>query len=105
MELEQYNFSVEETQENSIKDLLIKYLYNWKWFLLSFVTCIALGFAYLRYQTPLYEVNATVLIKDDKNGNSVSDELSAFEDLGIFKNKKNIDNEIEILRSRSLMTL
>ncbi|MBA3707171.1 MAG: polysaccharide biosynthesis tyrosine autokinase, partial [Bacteroidetes bacterium] len=37
-------------------------------------------------------------------GGSISDELSAFEDLGILKNNKNIDNEIEILRSRSLMT-
>ena len=104
MELEQYNFSVEERQENSLKDVLVKYLFNWKWFLISIALCLVLGSVYLRYQTPVYEVNATILIKDDKKGGSMSDELSAFEDLGIFKNNKNIDNEIEILKSRAIMT-
>ncbi|MBK9284937.1 MAG: polysaccharide biosynthesis tyrosine autokinase, partial [Sphingobacteriaceae bacterium] len=103
MELEQYNYSVEEVQENNLKDILIKYLFNWKWFLLSLILGFTLGFIYLRYHTPQYEVNATILIKDDKKG-GMSDELSAFEDLGILKNNKNIDNEIEILKSRSLMT-
>ena len=103
MQLEQYNFSLEENQENSIKDLLIKYLFHWKWFVISISIALILGVVYLRYQVPQYEVNATILIKDDKKG-QVSDELTAFEDLGILKNTKNIDNEIEILRSRSLMT-
>jgi tyrosine-protein kinase Etk/Wzc len=104
MELEQYNFSVEENQENSLKDILLKYVYNWKWFLLSIIVSLCLGYVYLKSHPPLYEVNATILIKDDQKGGSVSDELSAFEDLGIFKGKGNIDNEIEILKSRSLMT-
>ena len=93
MELEQYNFSVEETTEHSLKDILIKYLYQWKWFIVSLIASLLLGFVYLRYQTSLYEVNATILIKDDKKG-EISSELSAFEDLGILKNNKNIDNEI-----------
>lgn len=104
MELEQSSFSVEETQENNLKDSLLKYLRHWKWFLLSLFVSLALGFVYLRYQTPLYEVNATILIKDDKKG-EISSELSAFEDLGILKNNKNIDNEIEVLKSRTLMTM
>lgn len=85
-----------------MKDLLQRYLRNWKWFALSVAVCLILGFVYLRYQAPVYEVNATILIKDDKKG-AVSSELSAFEDLGIFNNNNNIDNEIEILKSRSLM--
>ncbi|MFO0436225.1 MAG: GumC family protein, partial [Sphingobacteriaceae bacterium] len=103
MELEQYNFSVEETKETNLKDLLVKYLFHWKWFVLSLIFSFGLGFVFLRYQTPQYEVNASILIKDDKKG-GMSDELSAFEDLGILKSNKNIDNEIEILKSRALMT-
>ena len=105
MELEQYNYSVEETQENSLKDILFKYLMHWKWFGLSVIVGLCLGFVYLRFQTPLYEVNASILIKDDKKGGAMSDELSAFADLGILKGSKNIDDEIEVLKSRSLMTL
>ncbi|MCP2936383.1 hypothetical protein NK983_27240, partial [Salmonella enterica subsp. enterica serovar Typhimurium] len=44
-----------------------------------------------------------ILIKDDSKG-IVSSELSAFEDLGILKSGNNINNEIEIFRSRSLMS-
>lgn len=102
MEQEHYNFSIEDNQEGNVKDLLLRYLRNWKWFALSVAICLVLGFVYLRYQAPVYEVNATILIKDDKKG-AVSSELSAFEDLGIFNSNNNIDNEIEILKSRSLM--
>lgn len=102
MEQEHYNLSIEESQDGNVKDLLLRYLRNWKWFALSVVLCLILGFVYLRYQAPVYEASATILIKDDKNG-AVSSELSAFEDLGILNGNNNIDNEIEILKSRSLM--
>ncbi len=104
MDQEHYKLpSAEEGSEGHIKDILQKYVHNWKWFLLSIAVCLVLGFVFLRYQTPIYEVNATILIKDDSKG-GVSSELSAFEDLGILKNGNNINNEIEILRSRSLMS-
>jgi len=104
MDSDTNNYLIEEQSDHTIKDILIKYLYNWKWFVLSVVVSMISGFVYLRYQAPMYEVNASILIKDDKKGGNISDELSAFEDLGIFKNGKNIDNEIEILKSRALMT-
>ncbi|MFR9004794.1 MAG: tyrosine protein kinase, partial [Parabacteroides merdae] len=52
--------------------------------------------------TPVYNINASIIIKDDKKGGNASD-LSAFEDIGIISSSKNIDNEIEILRSKSLI--
>lgn len=95
----------QDTPEMGLKDVLMKYLMHWKWFVISVIFSIGLAWVYLRYQAPLYEVSATVLIKDDKNGNtSLSDEMAAFEDLGILKSNKNIDNEIEILKSRTLMS-
>jgi len=103
MELEKYSYSVDKHPENNLKDVLNKYLFNWKWFVLSIVICVILGFIYLRYQAPVYQVTATILIKDDKKGGSISDELSVFEDIGLLKNTSNIDNEIEVLKSRSLM--
>lgn len=104
METEHHQI-VSEAGKDNLKDILAKYLSYWKWFILSAAVGVALGFVYLRYQTPVYEVNASILIKDDKKGGTISDELTAFEDLGILKNNKNIDNEIEILKSRSLMAL
>lgn len=104
MEAEKYQ-AISEANQDTLKDLLMKYISYWKWFVVSSCVGIALGFVYLRYQTPVFEVNASILIKDDKKGGTISDELTAFEDLGLLKNNRNIDNEIEILKSRSLMML
>jgi capsular exopolysaccharide synthesis family protein len=97
-------FNNTSDSESTLKDLLDKYIGYWKWFLFGITVSLCFAFLYLRYQVPLYEVNASILIKDEKKGGALS-ELSAFEDLGILKGNSNIDNEIEVLKSRSLMTL
>jgi tyrosine-protein kinase Etk/Wzc len=89
-------------QENQLVTLVYRYLARWRWFLASVVLAVAGAYFYVLYQSPLYEVKASILIKDDKKGGALS-ELSAFEDLGMLKTANNIENEIEILKSRSLM--
>ena len=100
---EELKYTEVETDEINIKELIYRYLENWKWFLLSIIVCIGFGYTYLSYQVPQYEASAKILIKDEKNGGSIIDESSVFEDLGLLKGGKNIDNEIEVLKSRSLM--
>lgn len=86
----------------NIKEIVLKYLEHWRWFLLSVFFFIALGKIYLRYSVPVYSASTSILIKDDQSGNMAS-ELSAFSDIGLFSGKKNvIDDEIEILKSRAL---
>ena len=88
----------------SLGEIVFKYATYWRWFLISITLSLGLAFVYVRYTVPMFEASATVLIKDDKNGKStLRDELSAFEDLGILSSNQDLDNEIEILRSRSLM--
>ena len=60
---------------------------------------------YLRRTTPEYNVSATILIKDAKKGvGDAMSEIAAFQDLSMFSNSLNsLDNEIEILKSRSLL--
>jgi capsular exopolysaccharide synthesis family protein len=100
---EELKYTEVEIDEINIKELIYRYLKNWKWFLLSIIVCLGLGYTYLSYQVPQYEASAKILIKDEKNGASIIDESSVFEDLGLLKGGKNIDNEIEVLKSRSLM--
>lgn len=102
METKTNNFSFNDDSESTLKDILDKYAGYWKWFVVGVIISVLLAFLYLRYQVPLYEVNASILIKDDKKGGALS-ELSAFEDLGILKGNSNLDNEIEVLKSRALM--
>lgn len=74
---------------------------NWKWFVLSLIICLGIAAIYLRYTTPIYQANAKFLIKDDNN-NQRGNSLKNATNLGFISNSNGIDNEIEILKSRSL---
>ncbi|MNX60672.1 Tyrosine-protein kinase etk [compost metagenome] len=93
----------DEIEDVNIREQLDKYLVHWRWFLLSVAIGLILSFLYLRYTTPSYEATTTILVKDEKKGGMLS-ELSAFADLGMGGSmKSNVDNEIEILKSRTLV--
>jgi capsular exopolysaccharide synthesis family protein len=85
-----------------LRKLLDKVISYWYWFFLCIVACIALSWLYLRYATPDYKVNAKILIQDDQKGGD-SPEKDMLEQLQMFNSKSNVDNEMEIIKSRSLM--
>lgn len=96
--------NAEQQEEVSIIEIFFHYLRYWKFFILSVFVCIALAFIYLLYATPEYSVTSKVLINDDKKGQTVDmSSASAFNDIGIVAPKSNLDNEVEILRSKTLM--
>ena len=76
---------------------------NWPWFLVSIIIFISGAYLYLRYQDPVYQVSAKMLIKDEVNNRRGSNQaLANMQDLGIITNSTGLDNEIEILKSRIL---
>lgn len=91
---------LEETEEISPADLLYKFLPYWPFFVLLLVISMAVAWAYLRYKIPIYQTTATLLIKDDKKGGTVNNPLEAFD---LFGSQKNVENEIEVLQSKTLM--
>lgn len=99
---EKYN-EVDEEYIN-IQEILFRYLVHWPWFVVSVVACIILAWVYLHIATPVYNISATVLIKDEEKGGgkSMSSELERMGLDGFMSSSKNIDNEIEVLRSKSL---
>jgi len=92
----------EKEEKTNWQAILFKYVIRWPWFIASVILCLVCAWFYLKTTTPVYNINASIIIKDDKKGGNASD-LSAFEDIGIISSSKNIDNEIEILRSKSLI--
>ncbi|TDW48594.1 capsular exopolysaccharide synthesis family protein [Flavobacterium sp. 270] len=93
----------EDIEDINLREQIDKYLIHWRWFLISIIICLIGAFLYLRYTTPAYEASTTILVKDEKKGGMLS-ELSAFADLGLGGSmKNNVDNEIEILKSRTLV--
>nr|WP_315152878.1 polysaccharide biosynthesis tyrosine autokinase [uncultured Flavobacterium sp.] len=100
------NNSFNDDLENDfdLKSFFDKYLIHWKWFGVGVSISLILAFLYLRYTIPQYQASTTILVKDEKKGGMLS-ELSAFADIGGIAGgmKSNVDNEIEILKSRTLV--
>ena len=101
-----FNEAQESKEENiDVKELLFKYLIHWPWFVGTVVACLIAAWVYLYMSTPVYNISATVLIKDDKKGGSAG-MLSGLESLGLdgmVSSSQNIDNEIEVLRSKTIV--
>ena len=101
-----FNEAQESKEENiDVKELLFKYLIHWPWFVGTVVACLIAAWVYLYMSTPVYNISATVLIKDDKKGGSAG-MLSGLESLGLdgmISSSQNIDNEMEVLRSKTIV--
>ncbi|MFT5791828.1 MAG: tyrosine-protein kinase Etk/Wzc, partial [Saprospiraceae bacterium] len=97
-------FNLEQAEDNfNIKEELGKYLFQWKWFLLCILISLLGAFLFIRYSSLSYSASTTIMIKDNKMS-GISQELAAFEDLGIVgESANNTDNEIEIIKSRKII--
>lgn len=86
-----------------LSDLWDMFIPKWYWFVISLVVALSLAVLYIKKTPPLYTRAAAINIKDsDKSGStSGTQELS---DLGVLKNKTNINNELITLQSPTLMT-
>lgn len=100
--------SIQENEEKSSFDFATIYtalILNWKWFVLSLIICMGAAHIYLRYATPIYQSATKLLIKDDEGSGSSfkgSNSIMSATNLGIISNSNGIDNEMEILKSRTL---
>src|SRR5687768_7047122 len=83
-----------------INQLLFRYLPYWPLFVVMLVLGIAVAYTYLRYKVPLYEASASIMIKDQRKG---SDDSKGMESFNLFGAKKIVENEIEMLQSRTLL--
>lgn len=104
--MEENTSSVNDRQEDTFDfyDLVENYIRQWKWFVFGVVVCLIMASLYLRYAIPIYSASATILVKDEKKG-GLQSELAAFSDLGIMSNvKSNVDNEIEVIKSRRIIS-
>ncbi|MBQ8593755.1 MAG: polysaccharide biosynthesis tyrosine autokinase [Bacteroidaceae bacterium] len=99
-----YNDSYSKEEEDGIdfQALIGTFVMYWKWFVASVIICLAIAFVYLRYTTPVYKITTKIMIKDNKKGGYTS-EMVALEDLGFLSSTGGIDNEIEVLQSKSLV--
>lgn len=58
--------SVPNDDEIDLKELAMRALYLWKWFVLSLLIGLSGAWLYNHYSPPQFETNATVLVEDEK---------------------------------------
>ncbi|MGE8553808.1 MAG: GumC family protein [Chryseobacterium jejuense] len=95
----------ESEKEINIQDIIKPYLRNWVWFIIVPIICLIATYFYLKFATPIYNIQSSVLIKDAKKTPSVGGEFGVLQDLSGFggMGTNSIDNEIEIFKSKKLM--
>lgn len=84
-------------------DILYRTLHYWPWVLLSLFVCMSLGVLYLLSTPNVYTQSVSILVKEDSKGKSMSTSVDDFADMGFFRSKTNIQNEIAALESYDLM--
>ena len=89
-----------ESNDNLFSKLWFRYFPYWELFVVLLWVSLICAWFYLRYKIPVYESTTAILIKDEKKG---LDDSKMLESLNLLATKKIIENEIEVLRSRSLM--
>ncbi len=83
-----------------LKSILAKYFYHWPLFLLFVALAFSAAYYYLEITKPVYEISASILVKDEKKS---PQEKSALKELDQSATPNNAEAEIEILKSKTLI--
>ena len=89
-------------KKQSLEEIIAPYLVKWKWFVLSVLVAIVLAFIYLRYTPKVYQINSSIILKDAKD-NRMRPTSGLFAGMDMMGVVNNVDNEIEVLRSKTII--
>jgi len=89
-----------ESKETSAAQMWNRYASYWPWFVFLLLLAVGGAFLYMRVAIPKYESTARLLIKDEKKG---VEDSKGLESLNLISTKKILENEIEVLSSRTLV--
>jgi tyrosine-protein kinase Etk/Wzc len=85
---------------NLIEDISHKYIPYWPLLLLLAIPCIMLAWVYLKFKQPVYEIAATIQVKDSKKG--VNDDQIT-ESINMLSSKNIVENEVEVIKSKTFV--
>ena len=92
------SFDDEDEEHTDVLDYIFKILRYWYFIIIALIVSFAYTYIYLKRFTPIYQINATILIKDEKKINA-----EILQKLDMNSRSKLVENEIEVLKSRALL--
>ena len=98
------NNDLANSEAVSIMEIVMRFVRYWKWFVLGIVVALIIVFLYLRYTTPIYNVTSSVVLKEVRN-QRFEPSIGGMDglQLGGLGAVTNLENEIYILQSRSII--
>lgn len=105
MIIQQNNRPVSKADDSiRIQDISYLCLSKWYWFVISLIFCVGIAGLYLLKTPSVYTRTASLLIKQESKGQSLSGDVGAsFSDLGLFQSNTNVNNELVSLQSPAVM--
>lgn len=91
----QAEYFQQQEETIDIKKFIVRIIRNWYWFIISVTIAYAIAYIINFYTDPLYSVSGTLIINDEKKSTA---ELL----MNTFNTRKNLDNEIAILKSNKM---
>lgn len=87
-----------------LQDLLMLCLAHWRWFVFSLAVTLGIAIYYLLSTPSVYQRQASIMIKEDSKGQSISSEAaSMFSDMGLGGVKSNVNNEVIAIQSPAVL--
>src|SRR5690554_1483355 len=98
------NTDLANSETISIMEIVMRFARYWRWFVLGVVVALVIVFIYLRYTTPVYNVTSSVVLKEARN-QRFEPSIGGMDglQLGGLGAVSNLENEIYILQSRSMI--
>jgi len=98
------NLNTTNIDSINLREIAIKYLLKWHWFLISVVVCFIIAYFYLKITNDQFDVQTTILLRKDKSSSGLLD-MSMLEGLGgMTGSSKEVEDEMQVLTSKTLMT-
>lgn len=86
----------------NLREIIIKYLRKWYWFVISVFVCFIIAFLYIKITIPTYQVQSTILLRQDESSMGFS-EMAILESMGMGGTSKEVEDEIQVLKSKTIM--
>ncbi len=95
----------EKQGDIDLKFIVGKVLGNWYWFVISVIVWILIGILFMVVFAPKWNISAKVIVNgaNSKVQSGMSSEAGMLSDLDLYSKPGNVNNELQVLHSRSLI--
>ncbi|NLO70994.1 MAG: polysaccharide biosynthesis tyrosine autokinase [Porphyromonadaceae bacterium] len=86
----------------NLRELMLKYLKKWYWFVLAVIIAFILAFVYIKSTKIEYQIQTVILLRNDKS-NSNHSTMAMMQSLGFNGVSKEVEDEIQVISSKKII--